>query len=77
MMPRMRVGVVGLGIMGAPMARNCLRAGHAVTVHTRTRARAEPLLAEGAVWADDAAAVAREADVVVTCLPDGPDVERS
>lgn len=75
MMPRMRVGVVGLGIMGAPMARNCLRAGHAVTVNTRTRARAEPLLAEGAVWADDAAAVARAADVVVTCLPDGPDVE--
>ncbi|MCW5893649.1 MAG: NAD(P)-dependent oxidoreductase [bacterium] len=70
----MRVGVVGLGIMGAPMARNCLRAGHAVTVHTRTRARAVPLLDEGAVWADDAAAVARAADVVITCLPDGPDV---
>lgn len=71
----MRVGVVGLGIMGAPMARNCLRAGHAVTVHTRTRARAEPLLAEGAAWADDAGAVARAAEVVITCLPDGPDVE--
>lgn len=75
MMPSMQVGVVGLGIMGAPMARNCLRAGHTVTVFTRTRARAKPVLADGATWADDAAAVARASEVVITCLPDGPDVE--
>jgi 3-hydroxyisobutyrate dehydrogenase-like beta-hydroxyacid dehydrogenase len=71
----MRVGVIGLGIMGAPVARNLLRAGHAVTVHTRTRARAEPVLAGGAVWADSPAAVAAAVEAVLTLLPDTPDVE--
>jgi 3-hydroxyisobutyrate dehydrogenase-like beta-hydroxyacid dehydrogenase len=70
-----RVGVIGLGIMGAPVARNLLRAGHAVTAHTRTRARAEPLLADGASWADTPAEVAAAVDTVVTLLPDTPDVE--
>lgn len=71
----MRVGVIGLGIMGAPMARNLLRAGHALIVHTRTRARAGDLLAAGAAWADSPAAVAAGVDAVVTMLPDTPDVE--
>jgi len=71
----MRVGVIGLGIMGAPMARNLLRAGHALTVHTRTRARAAELLAGGAAWADSPAAVAAAVDALVTMLPDTPDVE--
>lgn len=71
----MRVGVIGLGIMGAPMARNLLRAGHAVTVHSRTRARVEALVAAGAAPADSPAAVARLVDAVVTMLPDTPDVE--
>jgi len=71
----MRVGVIGLGIMGAPFARNLLRAGHALTVHTRTRARAAELLAGGAAWADSPAAVAAAVDAVVTMLPDTPDVE--
>jgi 2-hydroxy-3-oxopropionate reductase len=71
----MRVGVIGLGIMGTPMARNLLRAGHAVTVHSRTRARVATLVAAGAVAADSPAAVARAADAVVTMLPDTPDVE--
>ena len=71
----MRVGVIGLGIMGAPFARNLLRAGHALTVHTRTRARAADLLAGGAAWADSPAAVAAAVDAVVTMLPDTPDVE--
>src|SRR5215467_2414287 len=71
----MRVGVIGLGIMGAPMARNLLRAGHALTVHTRTRARAAELVAAGAAWADCPAAVAAAVDALVTMLPDTPDVE--
>jgi 2-hydroxy-3-oxopropionate reductase len=71
----MRIGVIGLGIMGAPMARNLLRAGHAVTVMSRTRARVEGLVAEGATPADSPAAVARAVDAVVTMLPDTPDVE--
>src|SRR5947199_265345 len=71
----MRVGIIGLGIMGAPMARNLLRAGHPLTVHTRTRARAAGLLADGAAWADSPAALAAAVDAVVTMLPDTPDVE--
>ncbi len=71
----MRVGVIGLGIMGAPMARNLLRAGHEVVVHGRTAARVEPLVAAGARAAASPAAVASAVDAVVTSLPDGPDVE--
>jgi 2-hydroxy-3-oxopropionate reductase len=71
----MRVGVIGLGIMGAPMARNLLRAGHAVTVHSRTPARVEALVAAGAVAGGSAAGVARAVEAVVTMLPDTPDVE--
>jgi 3-hydroxyisobutyrate dehydrogenase-like beta-hydroxyacid dehydrogenase len=71
----MRVGVIGLGIMGAPMARNLLRAGHEVVVHGRTAARVEPLTAAGARAAASPAAVAAVVDALVTSLPDGPDVE--
>ena len=70
----MRVGVIGLGIMGAPMARNLLRAGHAVSVHSRTRTRVDALVADGAMAADSPAAVAAAVDAVVTMLPDTPDV---
>src|SRR6185295_14807563 len=71
----MRVGVIGLGIMGAPMARNLLRAGHAVVAYSRTRARVDALVADGATPADSPAAVARAVDAVITMLPDTPDVE--
>ncbi|HEX8916813.1 MAG TPA: NAD(P)-dependent oxidoreductase [Humisphaera sp.] len=66
---------IGLGIMGLPMAGHLLGAGHAVAVHTRTKAKAQPLLDKGATWADSPAAAARSADVVFTCVPDTPDVE--
>src|SRR5262245_11254916 len=72
---RTRVGFVGLGLMGLPMARNLLRAGYQLTVHNRTAAKAEPLVAEGAQRADSPAEAARRADVVVTMVPDSPDVE--
>jgi 3-hydroxyisobutyrate dehydrogenase len=71
----MRVGVVGTGIMGAPMARNLLRAGHAVTVHNRSPARVAPLVAAGAVSAVSPREVASRVEAVVTCVPDTPDVE--
>lgn len=71
----MHVGVIGTGIMGAPMARNLLKAGHDVTVSNRTRARIEPLLAAGARAGTSPAAMAGETDAIVTCLPDTPDVE--
>src|SRR3954451_2448009 len=66
---------IGLGIMGGPMAGHLLAAGYPLTVNTRTKARAEPLLQLGAKWADTPADAARAAEVVFTCVPDTPDVE--
>ena len=71
----MRVAVVGLGTMGAPMARHALAAGHPVCVHNRTRAREEPLAALGATRAASPGEAAIGADVVLTCVSDGPDLE--
>ena len=59
-----RVGWIGTGIMGRSMAGHLLRAGCRVVVHSRTRAKAEPLLAEGALWAETPAEAAHEADFV-------------
>ena len=70
------VGFIGLGIMGQPMARNLLKAGFGLVVYTRTRRKADGLLAEGARWADSPAAVARQAPMVITMVPDSPDVEQ-
>src|SRR6476660_455771 len=71
----MRVAVIGLGTMGAPMARHLLAAGHEVTVHNRTREREEPLAAAGAARADTPAAAAANAEAVLTCVSDTPDLE--
>lgn len=70
-----KVGFVGLGIMGAPMARNLLKAGHELIVHNRSRAKAEELAAEGATVAGSPAEVAEGSDVIVTMLPGPPEVE--
>jgi len=61
--------------MGHPMAAHLLDGGHPLVCHTRTRSKADDLVARGARWADSPAAAAREADVVLLCLPDTPDVE--
>jgi 2-hydroxy-3-oxopropionate reductase len=61
--------VIGAGVMGEPMARNLLRAGYAVIVHTRSRDRAQRVLGEGAAWAGSPLAVAQEADAIITALP--------
>jgi 3-hydroxyisobutyrate dehydrogenase len=66
----MRVAVLGTGIMGAAMARRCLRAGLDVAVWNRTRAKAEPLAADGAEVAGAPADAVRDADVVLTVLFD-------
>ena len=66
----MRVGFIGLGIMGSRMAANLLAKGHALTVWNRSRARAEPLLAAGARWCDTPALLAAGAEVVCTCVAD-------
>jgi 3-hydroxyisobutyrate dehydrogenase len=71
----MRVGVIGLGTMGAPMAWHLLAAGHDAVVHNRTRERELPLAELGATRAASPAEAARGADAVLTCLPDTPDLE--
>lgn len=61
--------------MGKPMAANLLKAGYSVTVYNRSRPAMDELEKQGAVLADSAQEVARQTDVVITCLPDSPDVE--
>jgi len=70
-----RVGFVGLGTMGAAMARNVASAGFPLTVWNRTRDRAKALSDVGATDAKNPADVARASDIVVTCVSDTPDVE--
>ncbi len=69
------VGFIGLGVMGAPMARNLLRAGHALVVHSRSRGPVDELAEAGAEPASSAREVAERADVVITMLPDSAAVE--
>ncbi len=71
-----KVAFIGTGIMGAPMAQNLLKAGYALTVHSRTRSRSEPVIEAGAAWAESPAAAAKDADVVITCVTDTGDVEK-
>jgi len=70
-----RVGFIGLGIMGKPMARNLMRAGYQLVVYNRSRAPMEELAAEGAATADSPQAVAERSDIVITMLPDSPQVQ--
>jgi 3-hydroxyisobutyrate dehydrogenase-like beta-hydroxyacid dehydrogenase len=70
----MDVGFIGLGHMGAPMARNLLKAGHRLTVYNRTRGKAEPLAREGAQVVDRIADACR-GDVLITMLSDDAAVE--
>ena len=70
------IGFIGLGIMGRPMAKNLLKAGHALVVHNRSRAAVHELAGLGAKTADSPAAVAREAHLVILMLPNSPDVEQ-
>jgi 3-hydroxyisobutyrate dehydrogenase len=71
----MNVAFIGMGTMGAPMALNILKAGHAVVVHNRTRDKEKPVADAGARRAASPAEAAREADVVIICVSDTPDVE--
>jgi 2-hydroxy-3-oxopropionate reductase len=71
----LRIGYIGLGLMGKSMARNILKAGYPLVVHNRSRAAVEELCNEGAMSASTPAEVAKQVDVVFTNLPDSPDVE--
>ncbi len=71
----MKVGYIGLGVMGSAMAANLLKAGFELSVWNRTRGKTEPLLALGARVADSPASVAKTCDVVCINVTDTPDVE--
>jgi 3-hydroxyisobutyrate dehydrogenase len=73
---KMRVGFIGLGIMGRPMAEHILRAGHQLTVFNRTAAKTKQLEALGASVEESPAGVAARAEVVITMVTDTPDVEQ-
>ena len=70
-----RIGFVGLGIMGAPMSRHLLDAGHAVTVWNRTASRMQPLVDAGAKAGQSPADVAARSDITITMVSDSQDVE--
>ncbi len=71
----LRIGFIGLGIMGQPMAGHLLRAGYPLSVYSRTKTKATPLLDEGATWRDTPADVARDVDLLITIVTDTLDVE--
>jgi 2-hydroxy-3-oxopropionate reductase len=73
--PQLRIGFIGLGIMGKPMAGHLLKAGYTLTVHSRSRAAVDELAALGAQAATAPRDVTTNSDVVITMLPDSPDVE--
>jgi len=70
-----RVGFIGLGIMGKPMALNLLKAGYPLTVWNRTKSKMDDLVAMGAYGASSPKEVAERSDVVITMVTDSPDVE--
>jgi 2-hydroxy-3-oxopropionate reductase len=72
----MKIGYIGLGIMGKSMARNIMKAGFPMVVHNRSQGAVDELVAEGAQSAGSPAEVAAQVDVVFTNLPDSPDVEK-
>jgi 2-hydroxy-3-oxopropionate reductase len=69
------IGFIGLGIMGKPMARNLLKAGYPLVVRNRSRSAVDELSKEGAQAAGSSKEVAERTDVLITMLPDSPDVE--
>lgn len=70
-----RIGFIGIGVMGNGMVRNLLAKGFEVAVYTRTKEKAEGVIAEGAVWCDDIAACAKGRDIVITMVGYPRDVE--
>ena len=73
----MKIGFIGLGIMGGRMAANLQKHGHSLFVFNRTREKAEPLVAEGAKWADSTAALAPQVEVIITMLAHPDAVEEA
>ncbi len=74
-MAQATIGWIGTGVMGVSMAKHLMAAGHPLIIHTRTRARAEPLLAAGAQWAESPLDVAERAEIVCSMVGYPEDVE--
>jgi len=74
-MAQATIGWIGTGVMGVSMAKHLMAAGHPLVIHTRTRARAEPLLAAGAQWAESPLAVAEQSEIVCSMVGYPEDVE--
>ena len=74
-MAQATIGWIGTGVMGVSMAKHLMAADHPLVIHTRTRARAEPLLAAGAQWAESPLAVAERAEIVCSMVGYPEDVE--
>ena len=74
-MPSGDIGLIGLGIMGKPMARNMMKAGYSVTVYDIVGAAVEEVVTDGAASASSAREVAEKAPVVITMVPDSADSE--
>lgn len=70
-----KIGFIGVGIMGKSMVRNLRKAGYEVAIYTRTKAKAEDVIAEGAVWCDTVAECAKGRDAVITIVGYPKDVE--
>src|SRR5438309_9250832 len=70
------IGFIGLGIMGRPMARNLLKAGYPVVVHSRSRGPVDEIVKAGAKVGTSPRDVASQSDVLITMLPNSPDVEQ-
>lgn len=71
----MKIGFIGIGVMGESMARHLMEKGHSLTVYNRTKSKADRLLAEGAAWAESAGACAKDQDAVITIVGFPKDVE--
>src|SRR5512135_1356125 len=72
----LKVGYIGLGLMGKSIAHNILKAGFPLLVHNRSHAAVEEMVSQGATEAGSPAETAAQVDVVFTNLPDSPDVEK-
>jgi len=70
------IGFIGLGIMGRPMTRNLLKAGHSIIVHSRSRGPVDEIVEAGAKAAGSPRDVAAQCDVLITMLPNSPEVEQ-
>ena len=74
-MSKPKIGFIGLGIMGKPMAGHLIDAGYDLVVHNRNRDAVDELVGKGAIEAHSGKEVAEQSDIVITMLPDSPDVE--